>query len=446
MVAAMSVLLVCGGVLTLSPPLPVVLACLVAGMCAALASPSAAAAGVAVALPLVQRPVAIGGAKVTLLEIALLTGGAAIAARLLLSVRQAAWRSTVSALLRPNSVTACAGLLLLVAGLSLRTVADSRHSAESLRSLRTVMVEPCIALALARWVLIRRTQRIFVAALIATGMATALWGMVNLLSEGGAVVADGVARARGPYSHPNNLALYLDRVGLFATGVLLADPPRRRWLWFAPTLLLAGVGATLSRGAGAGVLAGGAWLVFTVKPKHGWRWLGAAAGGALAAFGVFAATRLTASGGAGGESSRRLIWTASLRMVRDHPIFGVGLDQFLAQYGRRYVSPAGWQERYTSHPHNIVLDVWLSLGLPGLLAAILLAAAVLCSARTTSSSTPSLRPLRIGAAAALIGGLVHGTVDNGFFLPDLATLTWVFIAMVGHEPELPPAQKATGDG
>ncbi|MER3437068.1 MAG: hypothetical protein C4346_05405, partial [Chloroflexota bacterium] len=43
------------------------------------------------------------------------------------------------------------------------------------------------------------------------------------------------------------------------------------------------------------------------------------------------------------------------------------LDQFLYQYRPRYIEPAGWAERYTSHPHNLVLDFWLRLGLGGLL-------------------------------------------------------------------------------
>ena len=52
-------------------------------------------------------------------------------------------------------------------------------------------------------------------------------------------------------------------------------------------------------------------------------------------------------------------------MIRDHPWTGVGLDQFLGQYSRRYVRIEGWPEHYTSHPHDIVLDFWLSLGIPG---------------------------------------------------------------------------------
>jgi hypothetical protein len=36
----------------------------------------------------------------------------------------------------------------------------------------------------------------------------------------------------------------------------------------------------------------------------------------------------------------------------------------------------------------------------------------------------------MGAIGALVGGIGHGLVDNGFFLPDLATMTWFFVAML----------------
>jgi len=119
-------------------------------------------------------------------------------------------------------------------------------------------------------------------------------------------------------------------------------------------------------------------------------------------------------------------------MIRDRPITGVGLDQFLNQYERRYVKPAGWPERYTSHPHNLVLDFWLRLGLAGLgwLAATI-ALAVRCALRVWRQSEG--RQLQTAALAVLITGAVHGLVDNGFFLPDLAVVTWLTVALIERD-------------
>jgi O-antigen ligase len=130
-------------------------------------------------------------------------------------------------------------------------------------------------------------------------------------------------------------------------------------------------------------------------------------------------------------------------MIGDHPWTGVGPDQFLYQYGRRYVDPAGWAERYTSHPHNIVLDIWLSLGVPGLVAFTILAIAVGRQVRTAGSSGYFVTGTAVAATGALAAGLAHGMVDNGFFLPDLAVLTWTLMAFVEqHESRRLAAERS----
>ena len=54
-------------------------------------------------------------------------------------------------------------------------------------------------------------------------------------------------------------------------------------------------------------------------------------------------------------------------MIHDHPITGLGLDQFLYAYRGRYILPDAWQEPNLSHPHNILLDFWVRLGIFGVL-------------------------------------------------------------------------------
>jgi O-antigen ligase len=153
--------------------------------------------------------------------------------------------------------------------------------------------------------------------------------------------------------------------------------------------------------------------------------------GALA---VFAGDRLFDAGGEGSEPSRILIWRAALRMVRDFPFSGIGLDQFYIMYGTRYISPAGWPERYTSHPHNILLDMWLSLGVAGV--ALLIVAVAWMGyrlLRLLRIDVGSRSVLAIAGAAALAAGLVHGLVDNAFFLADLAVLTWFSLTLLAGE-------------
>ena len=48
-------------------------------------------------------------------------------------------------------------------------------------------------------------------------------------------------------------------------------------------------------------------------------------------------------------------------MARDNWLFGVGPDNFLTHY-RAYMLPEAWREPNISHPHNLLLDAWVSLG------------------------------------------------------------------------------------
>ena len=64
---------------------------------------------------------------------------------------------------------------------------------------------------------------------------------------------------------------------------------------------------------------------------------------------------------------RLRLWQSALEMVRDHPLWGIGLDQFLYLYPT-YMHPDAWREPNLSHPHNLLLDFWLRLGLLGLVA------------------------------------------------------------------------------
>jgi putative inorganic carbon (HCO3(-)) transporter len=83
----------------------------------------------------------------------------------------------------------------------------------------------------------------------------------------------------------------------------------------------------------------------------------------------------------------------------------------------------GWPERYTSHPHNLFLDFWLSLGLAGLATLWMILEATWSRIRSTlGTSGPTVH--RAGVAL-LVAGFAHGLIDNSFFLPYLATMTWI---------------------
>lgn len=439
--ALLLLLILVGAALATDLPLPVAVALMLVAVGASAVSPIAATAAVAASTPLVYHPVALGNSQFSLLELALIVGSAGLAVQLLLALSSRRLIDTFRILIGNWPTTIAATILVVLGALSILTLADPRHRPESLRELRVVIIEPIAALVLTRWSLRHRGGGVLVIGLVGAGLVVATVAVLQIVTGQGEVIGNGVGRATGPYPHPNNLAFYLERVGLFAAAIALVDRRVRRIALPVVVVLAAGIVATLSRGALLAVIAGVALLFGIVRPDRGWRLLAAAAILSVGGFALAAGDRLFSTGASGATSSRELIWRSSLEMAGDHPVFGVGLDQFLYQYAPRYVAPAGWPERYTSHPHNLILDFWLSLGLAGVF--LLIGVAVLSTMRILLLRHGEARSqhwiLAVAGAVMLAGGAAHGLVDNGFFLPDLAVLTWIAIALIEQPAaESPP--------
>jgi len=338
------------------------------------------------------------------------------------------------------------GVLVLVAVGALSLFwAEQRH--EAAREYRTVILGSALfylllrALArgkVGRWAVI--DSWILGSALVAL-TAAGQWVLGQNL-----ITADGVARARGFYGSPNNLALFLERsIPLTLAVGLWSTRGRRKLLYaMAAVLLLAATGLTHSRGAW--LLGIPASLLFLAAAR-GRRPLlvtaGAVLAGGLLLLVLAGPGRLAAvTSLAQGTTFLRLqLWRSSLTMIRDHPVLGVGLDGFLYAYRSTYVLPTAWEEFNLSHPHNLVLDFWIRLGLPGLAAIGYLLASFFRQAwracRRCSEAEANL--LAVGLMAGMVAFLAHGAVDNAFFLADLAYVFMLMLALVQPETEHLPA-------
>ncbi|WP_051914532.1 O-antigen ligase family protein [Thermorudis peleae] len=327
---------------------------------------------------------------------------------------------------RPFSALAF-GLVVLGCA-SLATVADPAHRHESVRELRWVILEPVAWYGLAGWYARRWGDAWPIA--LSWMMGTSVVALISLFRGvvGAGVAVEGVLRVSGVFPHPNALALYLERPLLLAVGLALFDTAvSRRRFWQGASLLLGiTLFLTFSRGAYLGVLIG----VLLLAWRHSRRALGAAVSLA-AAFGLVALItaphRMANLLGGGSGSLRLSIWQSALAMIRDFPLFGVGLDQFLYQYTPRYVNPSAWAERFTAHPHNLLLDLWLRLGLAGI---ALAAALVVLLVRCVGQAWTRREPLAVAALSALVAGIVHGMVDQGYFLLELAMSTWIILFLI----------------
>lgn len=279
-------------------------------------------------------------------------------------------------------------------------------------------------------------------AFVLSGLVVALYGFWQIGFDRDKLITaeGGLLRIRSFYGSPNNVGLYLGRVlPLLGAMALLgtAQNGRRRWFYTA-VLLPVGLAALLTFSKGAlflGLPAAFLFIFWQWQQIHGrktWPWL--IVMGALGLAGLVAIQQSpTLAGRLGlfGETGiyRLNLWQASLNMIADHPLLGVGLDNFLYAYRGRYIFDAAWRDPNLSHPHNLLLDFGTRLGLIGLVAGLwMLAMVPITLWRGRKTVTRPWSPVWVGFAAAFIDMVVHGLVDHSFFLVDLA---FVFFLMLG---------------
>ena len=278
-------------------------------------------------------------------------------------------------------------------------------------------------------------------ALVAGALAVALVGLAQLVAGENLIEAEGVRRIRATYGSPNNLALYLGRIIPLALAVVwLGARDRGRPYSLSLVPLMAAALLTFSRGL---------WLlglpasILFLGAARGRRSLATAAG----AVGALLLVLLLVPGGQRvatlvdpqtETTARRIaLWQASVKMVQDHPLTGVGLDNFLYQYPR-YILPEALEEPELSHPHNLVLHWWLSLGILGLplLAGILLWFFRRGMQVFHRALQAGHRALALGLLASMVYALAHGTIDQSFFLVDLAFVFMLTLATMRQLEDL----------
>jgi O-antigen ligase len=132
-------------------------------------------------------------------------------------------------------------------------------------------------------------------------------------------------------------------------------------------------------------------------------------------------------------------WSETWKLIKDHSVLGVGLSgyptAFIPYHQQTHIE-------IFQYPHNIFLNIWVELGLLGLIAFGLLCYQILLSLRawsddqTRQSQLRLLRSLTLPrndmclALFPLLTMFLHGLVDVSYFKNDLAVLTWVLIALI----------------
>ncbi len=185
------------------------------------------------------------------------------------------------------------------------------------------------------------------------------------------------------------LAMAMNLPLLFFLGRGLEKRWQRRLVMVAVGLTGVTVVCTLSRGGFLTTCLAGVLILFKLR-KNVLPWVVALAIGGivLVALPEDVKKRLATLENPqqeGSAAGRLYAWKVGMRMVADHPVFGVGFEGFLTNF-RKYdpeVTESKDQVESVRVAHNTYVQVWAELGTPALIAFLsMLGTALLCLRRT----------------------------------------------------------------
>ena len=324
-------------------------------------------------------------------------------------------------------------LVLCLVGLGVASLLWTRNVASATTELRTLLIEPALFYLLLRGTRPDRSMlmRYFLALLAAAVLVSLIGLFLYFLGDMVIVAEAGATRLQSVYGSPNNIGLLFGRAIPIALALLLVPLASRLRLWAGISLLIMLPTLALTQSVGAillGVPAGCAVVCLACYERRArLPLLGAGLAGA-AGFGLL--TRISARFaslldiGSGTTFVRLRLWESAIAMIRDYPLTGIGLDQFLYLYGGEYLRPDAVHDSDLSHPHNFALDFWTRLSLLGLLALFAIQAVFWRlgwrALRAARGRDAQLFAMTAGLMGSMAGLLAHGLIDNSYFVVDLA--------------------------
>ncbi|MBI1295538.1 hypothetical protein GC175_11340 [bacterium] len=197
--------------------------------------------------------------------------------------------------------------------------------------------------------------------------------------------------------------------------------------------LLVLVVLTQSRGAYAGAVAGLAAVAWLRLPRLGYVFVPVLLIGFLLSLWGPAVVRVALADNIllASLDGRVEIWQRAGYALADFPLSGVGLGNFgeviPVFYPYAWITDGGG----IPHAHNLVLQVGMDLGLPGVTAYVaLLISVVFVLARVhRRSGDPMRRMLAVGILGSLAAMLVHGISDAVTWGTKLSFLPWMLFAL-----------------
>ncbi len=378
-------------------------------------------------------------------------------------------------------------IIFLLAALISIVIAYSRGNAE--RTFREEVFGPLVYLVLA-FLCLRSRQDVtrLLLALFGSGLLIALLGCIQYFIFTNTIMPDigGARRITTVYGSGNNIGTFFDYTLPIGLALVLS---RLSWKWrLAVLICCVPFFFVLSQSGSRGslYLAMPATLLFLIVfALRNRRVLLIVSSAflvvALIIGGLYLPTLVsylvnghTGSHGQSTALERPWLWRTALDMIHDSPWLGYGMDNWLCHYsnswtkntclypngfpvGKHWVSdenpnpplhaywilndpvtgqPTGLRDDAgLSHPHNIFLHIWVSIGIFGLLAFIVVLVLFYWTFARLLHYLALIRPpayelwrwLLVGIGAAMLAALVQGQGDSAFLEQDLAFCFWILV-------------------
>jgi putative inorganic carbon (HCO3(-)) transporter len=323
---------------------------------------------------------------------------------------------------RPTSVDRAVGFFLLAGILS--TIASDRP-VESLVGMKKLLLIPIIYV-IADQAASKERARALAWLFIGFAAAVSLYGIVHHLLSGD-------PRLMATQALPTTAGGLLMMASCLALPLLVFGASGIERLLFLPTcgVLFLALIMTKTRGAWFGLLAG----VATMAALKGWKYvvpfvLMVAVGFFLLPHDLSERLMVGFRSDYEGVQERLAMWKASLDIIRDYPVTGVGLVD-LQQVHALYSRPG--LTKIHGHMHNNLLQVAVTTGIFGLTTFLYLVFTLVreqfsAYCRTVRESTYP-RALALGCIGASVGFITHGLFECTLCDAEIVMVFWLVVGM-----------------
>lgn len=243
-------------------------------------------------------------------------------------------------------------------------------------------------------------------------------------------------RVAGTVGSPNNAGAYLSLILGPAMTVLFTNMAKP-YKWLAGAAVILGLPAlvfTLSRGAWIATTTSTV-LIMVMAIRQGW--LSPKLALRLVLVGVLVIgllytiiqSRLTGDD-EGSAYTRISLMEVTSRIIRQHPIFGVGANN-LAPLTPKYFTPEFGEEAWIYSVHNMYYRIWAEVGIIGLAACLwFISVTLYWGWKAFRRGDAFMSPLAFGFSAAILGHMTHWMFDTFHSRPNVQSL-WLNAAIIG---------------